>query len=160
MIKFNLTIDNHLCWGCKTCEVACKQENRAADGVKLISVQENGPWLVEGKLDFAFQVNLCRHCDDPPCAEACPEEAIGKREDGIVILDYNLCTGCQACVEACPYDAIAFDEDKTVAQKCNLCYHRVDRGLVPACADNICPAHCIHFGTSEPNPLPPDPREQ
>jgi hypothetical protein len=24
----------------------------------------------------------------------------------------------------------------------------VDRGLVPACADNICPAHCIHFGTS------------
>jgi hypothetical protein len=24
----------------------------------------------------------------------------------------------------------------------------VDRGLVPACADNICPAHCIYFGTS------------
>jgi len=74
-----------------------------------------------------------------------PEEAIGKREDGIVIMAYNLCTGCQACVEACPYDAIGFDEDKTVAQKCNLCYHRVDQELIPACADNICPAHCIYF---------------
>jgi hypothetical protein len=27
----------------------------------------------------------------------------------------------------------------------------VDRGLVPACADNICPAHCIYFGSSEPS---------
>ena len=148
MDKFELSIDNNLCWGCKTCEVACKQENRATEGVKLIAVRENGPIAVNGKLDFAFQVDVCRHCDDPPCAEACPEEAICKREDGLVIMDYNLCTGCQACVEACPYDVIGFDEDKTVAQKCNLCHQRVDRGLIPACADNICPAHCIHFGTS------------
>ena len=146
MPEFKLTIDNYLCWGCKTCEVACKQENRAADGVKLISVQENGPAPVDGKLDFGFHVALCRHCDDPPCAEACPEEAIRKTEDGIVIIDYNLCTGCRACLEACPYDAIAFDDNTSVAQKCNLCYHRVDLGLVPACADNICPAHCIYFG--------------
>ena len=147
MDKFELSIDNSLCWGCKTCEVACKQENRATGGVKLISVQENGPGLVNGQLDFVFHVDVCRHCDDPPCAEACPEEAIGKRKDGIVVMDYNLCTGCQACVEACPYDVIAFDEDRTVAQKCNLCHHRVDRGLIPACADNICPAHCISFGS-------------
>jgi hypothetical protein len=24
----------------------------------------------------------------------------------------------------------------------------VDQGLVPACADNICPAHCIYFGST------------
>ena len=145
MIKFDLNIDNPLCWGCKTCQVACKQENRAADGVQLICVEEIGPGRVEDKLDVSYQVNLCRHCDDPPCAEACPEGAIVKREDGIVILDDSLCTGCQACIESCPYEAIGFDEDKVIAQKCNLCYHRVDHGLLPACADNICPAHCIHF---------------
>ena len=160
MDKFELNIDNNLCWGCKTCEVACKQENRAADGVKLIAVQENGPGLVDGKLDFAFQVNVCRHCEDPPCVEACPEDAIGKRPDGIVVMDYDLCTGCRACIEECLYDAIAFDEGKSVAQKCNLCHQRVDLRLIPACADNICPAHCIHFGSSETNSLQPDPREQ
>jgi Fe-S-cluster-containing dehydrogenase component len=86
------------------------------------------------------------HCDDPPCEEACPEEAIAKREDGIVILDYEKCTGCQLCMEACPFDVVDFDEGKGIAQKCNLCYQRVDNGLIPACADNVCLAHCIYFG--------------
>ncbi len=146
MNKYALVIKHESCWGCKTCEVACKQEMRAAEGVKLISVSEDGPRMVDGKLNFVFQVNVCRHCDDPPCADACPEEAMTKREDGIVVLDDDKCTGCEACIEACPYSAIAFDAAKGLAQKCNLCHHRVDRGLLPACADNICLAHCIYFG--------------
>ena len=131
MKQHALVIDQELCWGCKTCEVACKQENRAADGTRLISVLEDGP-PIDGKLDFLFRVNVCRHCDDPPCVDACPEEAILKREDGIVVMDYQKCSGCEVCIEACLYDAIAFDEDKGVAQKCNLCHHRVDMGLIPS----------------------------
>mgnify|MGYP000146220198 CR=1 FL=1 len=77
MKKFELSIDNDLCWGCRTCEVACKQENRAPDGVKLIEVSEDGPRRIGGELTFTFHVDLCRHCDDPACVEACPEEAIG-----------------------------------------------------------------------------------
>jgi Fe-S-cluster-containing dehydrogenase component len=145
MSKFEIKIDHNLCWGCKTCEVACKQENRAADGVQLISVTEDGPRPVGGKLEFSFQVNLCRHCDDPPCADVCPEEAILKRADSIVVMEYDLCTGCQACIDACPYDAISFDDEKSIANKCNLCHHRIDQGLIPACADNVCLAHCITF---------------
>jgi tetrathionate reductase subunit B len=107
MRKYALLINNELCWGCKTCEVACKQENRTAEGVK--------------------------------------------RADGIVVMDDSLCTGCQACIEACPYDAIDFDHQKGIAQKCNLCHHRVDYGLIPACADNVCLAHCIYFGETIQN---------
>ncbi len=153
MSKYALLIKNELCWGCKTCEVACKQENQAAEGVKLISVSEDGPSVIDGQLNFVYRVNHCRHCDDPPCAEACPEAAIAKRADGIVVMDDSLCTGCQACIEACPYDAIDFDHQKGIAQKCNLCHHRVDHGLIPACADNVCPAHCIYFGDSLQNKL-------
>ncbi len=145
MKKYELSIDNNLCWGCRTCEVACKQENRAADGVRLIAVREDGPKMANGRPEFIFRVHLCRHCDDPPCADACPEAAIVKRGDGIVVMKYDQCTGCQACIPECPYDVIAFDDDKTIAQKCNLCHHRVDQGLIPACADNVCPAHCILF---------------
>jgi Fe-S-cluster-containing dehydrogenase component len=143
---YTLTIDDAYCWGCQTCEVACKQENNAADGVQLIRVSEDGPKMVDGKLDFTFRVNVCRHCDDPPCAQVCPEDAIEKRDDGIVVLDQELCSGCQSCMAECPYEALAFDEDEQKAQKCNLCHHRVDKGLIPACADNVCPGHCIFFG--------------
>jgi len=146
MKKYALMIDHESCWGCRTCEVACKQENQAPNGVRLIHVSENGPTVVDGKFDFVFHVNVCRHCDEPPCAEVCPEDAITKREDGIVVMDDGMCTGCRSCIEACPYEAIDFDEAKGIAQKCNLCHHRVDKGLIPACADNVCPAHCIYFG--------------
>jgi Fe-S-cluster-containing dehydrogenase component len=142
--KHALVIDHDLCWGCRTCEVACKQEYDYRR--KFIHVIEDGPKRVEGKLDFGFRANVCVHCDDPPCAEACFEEAITKREDGIVVMDDDRCTGCQECIEACPYDAIAFDHESVIARKCNLCHHRVDNGLMPACADNVCLAHCIHFG--------------
>lgn len=144
---YELFIDEPFCWGCKTCEVACKQENGAADGVKLISVWEDGPRMAGGRPEFTFRVRVCRHCDDPPCAGVCPESAIKRRRDGIVVLDEEACTGCRACGDACPYEAIAFDPEKEIAQKCNLCFHRVDQGLIPACADNVCPGHCIHFGS-------------
>jgi Fe-S-cluster-containing dehydrogenase component len=148
MKTYALEIDHQACWGCKTCEVACKQENRAADGVKLISVSESGPRMIDGRLEFVFRVNLCRHCDEPLCADACSEEAIAKRPDGMVVLDDDLCTGCQSCITACPYDAIEFDNDKGIAQKCNLCHHRIVNSLIPACADNVCPAHCIYFSVN------------
>ncbi len=145
MSKYEIKINHDLCWGCKTCEVACKQENRAPEGVKLIHVAEDGPRQVDDRLVFSFRVNLCRHCDDPPCADVCPDEAIRKRQDGIVVMDYERCTGCQACIAECPYDAIAYDHDRNIANKCNFCHHRIDQGLIPACADNVCLAHCIYF---------------
>ncbi len=143
--KYKLNVDEDACWGCKTCEVACKQENNTPAGIRLISVHENGAEIDRNRRDFHFLVSVCRHCDDPPCLEACPEGAIYQREDGIVLLDSEKCSGCGACPESCPYGAIYFDEGRGMAWKCNLCYDRVDHGLLPACADNVCLAHCIQF---------------
>lgn len=145
MRRFALEIADDKCWGCMTCAVACKQENHAPDGVRLIHVSEEGPEQTTGGWHYAFKVNRCLHCDAPPCAEVCPNEAIVKRADGIVVLSESDCSGCSACMEACPFNAIEFDETANVARKCNLCHHRVDKGLLPACADNVCLAHCIHF---------------
>ena len=149
MKTHEVSIVHDHCWGCKACEVACKQENSPPYGVRLITVLDNAPDLKEDKVETLFHVNLCRHCDSPDCMQACPEEAFKKREDGIVILDESLCSGCRTCLDACPYDAIAFNEEENTAAKCNLCYQRVDAGLIPACADNICLAHCIHFVVSK-----------
>lgn len=144
MSAFELKIDESLCWGCKTCEAACKQENRAPVGVKLVRVTDGKVARDEsGKLGFSFRVERCRHCENPPCAEVCPVEAIVKRPDAVVVLDQTACIGCRACVDACPYASIEFDEAAGTAKKCNLCHHRLDAGLLPACADNVCLAHCI-----------------
>ena len=145
MNQYKLVINEEACWGCRTCEVACKQELGLPVGIQLIKVVEDGPRVVDGKPEFLFRVQVCQHCEDAPCVQACPEEAIKRRADGIVVLEQDKCVGCKLCVEECPYDAIAFDEDRGVAQKCNLCVERVDRGLLPACADNVCLAHCINF---------------
>ncbi|MBW2304710.1 MAG: FAD-dependent oxidoreductase [Deltaproteobacteria bacterium] len=96
MKKYALYVDNAACWGCKACEVACKQETDMPEGVKLISVQEDGPRLVDGEPYFMFRVNVCRHCDEPPCGAACPEGAITKDPaTGIVVHDPEKCTGCE-----------------------------------------------------------------
>lgn len=140
-----LKVEEEKCWGCKACEVACKQENRAPDGAKLIRIVEEGPFQEGDRWHFVFRANRCRHCEEPPCVAACPVDAIAKRGDSVVVLERNKCVGCRACLPSCPFDAIVFDEAARVATKCNLCHHRLDHGLLPACADNVCLAHCIEL---------------
>jgi tetrathionate reductase subunit B len=85
------------------------------------------------------------HCDEPPCIEACPLEAIYKRKDGIVVIDDEQCTGCQECITVCPYNAPFYDAEKDVVRKCSLCAHRIDQGLEPFCVI-CCENEAILFG--------------
>jgi len=65
---------------------------------------------------------VCRHCEDAPCIEACPVEAISQDpQTHWVVLDEETCTGCEACIDACPYKAIHMDYERGIALKCDLC---------------------------------------
>lgn len=133
------------CIGCSACEIACKQEHSLPVGPRWIRVHPDGPRLIEGRPQLRYLVTHCMHCTQPRCREVCPTEAITKREDGIVLVNEQLCTGCKECIDACPLGVMQFDGQTMVAQKCDLCVARVDSGQKPACV-TACPSHCTHVG--------------
>ena len=146
MVKeYALMVNTNDCVGCNACEVACKQEHDLPIGPRWIRVYPDSPQQIEGKLQLRYIVTHCMHCSSPSCKDACPVEAITKRENGLVLIDEGLCIGCKDCIEACPLGVMQFDEERGVAQKCDLCVDRLDKGLQPACIA-ACPSHCIYFG--------------
>jgi Fe-S-cluster-containing dehydrogenase component len=149
-VELSLNINLKDCVGCHACEVACKQEHNLPVGPKLISVTPDDPKFIEGKTQLRYSVAHCLQCSEPACREACPTGAIGTRDDGIVIIDGELCNGCGLCVEACSYGAMQIDETKRTARKCDLCAERLDKGLQPACV-TVCPSHCVFLRDKEAN---------
>lgn len=104
-----MVIDTQRCVGCKACVIACKAENKTPPGVNYILVTENS---LGGRPDDkpTYTTKPCFHCENPPCVDVCPVSATFKRkEDGIVVMDYDRCIGCRYCQTACPYAARYFD---------------------------------------------------
>ncbi len=89
--------------------------------------------------------DVCKHCDNAPCQEACPTGALFRTEFDTVVVQQDICNGCGYCVPACPFGVIDLDELDGKAHKCTLCYDRLKGGLEPACA-RACPTDSIQFG--------------
>ena len=151
-----LVIDVSKCNGCYNCQIACKDEHCGNDWMPYAKPQpDTGQfWLkmVEEergtvpKVRVTYTPTLCMHCADAPCIPACSQEAIYRRDDGIVIIDPEKCNGCGDCINECPYKAIYLNEDLSVAQKCTMCAHLLDRGWKePRCVD-ACPTEALKFG--------------
>ena len=64
---------------------------------------------------------VCRACPDPPCARACPEDALDMRPGGGVLLRKERCTGCGLCRQACILGAVYWDERENKPQICIHC---------------------------------------
>ena len=92
----------------------------------------------EGKGKTFFVPKMCNHCADSPCTQVCPVGATFITPDGVVLIDKDYCVGCRYCVQACPYGCRYIDPRTHTADKCTLCYHRITKGLVPACVE-VCP---------------------
>jgi len=162
------------CIGCGLCVKACKVENDVLDEpyffrtwVERYSIFKDGEVAVESPeggingfpereeeetrdvMRSFFVPKLCNHCDNPPCVQVCPVGATFKTEDGVVLVDEEYCIGCRYCIQACPYGARYLDPRTKTADKCTFCYHRITKGLLPACVE-VCPTQARIFGELGP----------
>jgi len=149
--KYVMLADTTRCIDCKACVVACRAEwetplGYTRDWVKQVELTKD-----DGQPQVMLFPGRCQHCDDSPCVEACPSGAAYTREDGIVLVDDEICSGCELCVPACPYDARWLNPETNTISKCTYCQPRVDEGLAPACVQT-CVGHALIFGDiNDPN---------
>lgn len=112
-----------------------------------------------GEILKAFHVpKLCNECKASPCTKSCPVGAAFDGPDGVVLVDKNYCIGCGFCIQACPYGCRFMNPVTKTAEKCTLCYHRITRGLKPACVE-VCPTGTRVFGDLL-NPVEHDPLQE
>ena len=165
--------DPMLCIGCKACEVACKEWNGLPqDGLEwsgfsydntrqlgastwrhvlfLEQARPLGAQIAGGEDPFrwVFLSDVCKHCENAGCLEACPTGAIVRTEFESVFVQHDVCNGCGYCVVSCPFGVIDKRVEDGRAFKCTFCYDRQKANLVPACA-KTCPTQSIKFGTIE-----------
>lgn len=106
---YGMVIDVKRCVGCRACVLACKNENKTPPGVFYTVVVDQ---VLDNRPNDKpiFMTKPCFHCENPSCTDVCPVSATFKRkEDGIVVVDYDRCIGCRYCMTACPYSARWFD---------------------------------------------------
>jgi nitrate reductase beta subunit len=86
------------------------------------------------KMAFFYLPRICNHCLNPACVASCPSGALYKRgEDGIVLVNQEVCRGWRMCVTACPYKKTYYNWHTGKSEKCILCFPRIEAGLAPAC---------------------------
>ncbi len=111
MTKYAMVVDLDRCQGCRACMEACKIENNTTEGVFWMYVFR----LEAGEFPDTRQTFLprpCQHCNNAPCVKVCPVGARYKRQDGLVLTDFDRCIGCRYCELACPYGVNYFNWGK------------------------------------------------
>lgn len=140
--------DMKQCIGCRTCEIACVMAHLGDNPLPMTAANFN-PRLRVMKTHSVSVPMLCRQCENAPCLNACPNEAI-YNQDGSVQVMQSRCIGCKTCMVVCPYGAMevvviqAYGSDgvahqRAQANKCDLCQGREEG---PACVE-VCPTAAL-----------------
>ena len=153
MKKWNLLIDVAKCHNSQNCflSVADEYQGNTHPGYAAEMPRHGHRWIDTMKkergqapmVDVAYVSTMCMHCDDAPCIPAAKNNAVKKRDDGIVIIDPELSKGQKHLVDACPHGAIWWNEELEIPQHWNFDAHLLDNGWKePRCAQ-ACPTGAL-----------------
>jgi Fe-S-cluster-containing hydrogenase component 2 len=77
-----------------------------AEGFFSQSGNKDGLKTIRELASFRY---TCRKCEDAPCINVCPADALEKDAQGIIKRHTNLCISCKSCVTICPFGTIMTD---------------------------------------------------
>ncbi len=153
MKKWTFIIDVARCHDCNNCFLSCKDEFCDNDhGTYSLSQPKHGQrWMnikrtergQYPRVDVGYLSQPCMHCDESSCMSAAQNDAVYKRDDGIVIIDPVKAKGQKQLVDACPYQAIWWNEEHQVPQKCTFCAHLLDNGWQEPRCVQACPTDAL-----------------
>lgn len=159
-------VDLTKCTACRGCQVACKQWKKlpaektvnrgshqnpadlSGSTLKLVRFSEK---VIDGKMNWLFLPEQCRHCYDPPCVASAEIEGSMIHDPAtgaVVYTEKTAKENYQAIREACPYDIPRQDPTTGVIVKCDMCIDRVQAGMLPACVQT-CPTGAMNFGDED-----------
>ncbi len=144
-MRYGMMIELEKCIGCFACVSACKEQWDSGPQAERNWVYTYEHGRRDRDLGISFYPGLCMHCKQHPCTVDCPSGATYRDENGVVVVDPNICIGCGNCLSNCAYGARKYDPIKKIVEKCNFCSPLVARGEAPACVQT-CLAQCRHFG--------------
>lgn len=160
--QWMMILDLRYCDGCKLCTAACRYAHDLPKETEWIKVYST----VGADGQTGYLPKPCMMCEDPPCEAVCPVGATFRTDEGLVLIDQDVCIGCRTCMAACPYESRYFNTSpmpKAPRQpfprspewpvpqvvgtvgKCVLCAAGLPAGMLPACVAN-CGMGVIYIG--------------
>ncbi|MGE3857663.1 MAG: 4Fe-4S dicluster domain-containing protein [Dehalococcoidia bacterium] len=158
-----MVFDLRRCDGCEECTKACNE---------MHYLNDDQPWIPVFRMKSSggqeyFLPRPCMMCEDPPCTKVCPVTATYRVEDGVTVVDQDVCIGCRMCLASCPYQHRTFNWTQPkqppadaahehspefnvpqrlgTAGKCDGCLHETREGRLPACATS-CGMNAVFMG--------------
>ncbi len=160
--QWTMIMDLRYCNGCNDCTTACQYTHVLPKDITWIKVYE----MSNPDGQSYYLPRLCQMCEDPPCQAVCPVGATFRNDEGIVLIDQNVCIGCRTCMAACPYESRYFNtepmptvpkqpfppspewpvpQQMNTVGKCVLCAADLSKGMLPSCAQ-ACGMGVIYLG--------------
>jgi Fe-S-cluster-containing hydrogenase component 2 len=132
-----ILIDLIKCRECEKCIVECDYPHHP---------NNNGMIDLHEMAVFHF---TCRRCEDAPCIEVCPAEALERDSLGVVERATNLCVSCKSCMAACPFGTLMnqfFEVRKSICDYCQF-----DENTLSLRCIRTCPFGALSFTDEAPN---------
>lgn len=164
------------CKACRRCEVACIAAHHNMPFKEAMKHRDTLVSRVQVVKAEGIKTSVrCHQCQDAPCCNVCPTQALQQDEDGRILMNEENCIACEMCIKACPYGTISLDAMKEqiageddaacvssgrhVAVRCDMCHSwRIENGKkITACME-ACPVRALYMVEADGNiveaPLP------